>query len=168
MSRSPVTCRQGCRRRNATRVLTALVVVAVAAATAALAASASPPAGPGSGAKGNASGELGLVGMDHVGITVPDIGKAIGWFEDVMGCVAPLTFGPFAGVGDVVDVDPAAVIHQITMVRCGRSANIELLDYSAPDQLTSFPRNSDWAGHHIAFSVTDIDAAVRYMVDHGA
>ena len=33
--------------------------------------------------------------MDHVGITVPDIDEAIAWFEDVMGCAAPLTFGPF-------------------------------------------------------------------------
>ena len=54
------------------------------------------------------------------------------------------------------------------MVRCGRSANIELFDYSAPNQRTDFPKNSDWAGHHIAFYVTDIDAAVQYMVAHGA
>ena len=54
------------------------------------------------------------------------------------------------------------------MVRCGRSANIELFDYSAPNQRTDFPKNSDWAGHHIAFYVTDIDTAVQYMVAHGA
>ena len=149
-------------------MLAALAVVAVAAATAVLTASATPPGSPGAGAPGNASGQLGLVGMDHVGITVPNIAEAIDWFEDVMGCVAPLTFGPFSGVGDVLDVDPLAVIHQITMVRCGRSANIELFDYSAPNQRTDFPKNSDWAGHHIAFYVTDIDAAVQYMVAHGA
>ena len=62
---------------------------------AAFAASAAPPPSPGAGAPGNANGELGLVGMDHVGITVPDIGQAVDWFEDVMGCVAPLSFGPF-------------------------------------------------------------------------
>jgi catechol 2,3-dioxygenase-like lactoylglutathione lyase family enzyme len=146
----------------------ALAVVAVAAATAVLTASAAPPGGPGSGAPGNANGELGLVGMDHVGITVPDIDQAVDWFESVMGCVAPLTFGPFAGVGDVVDVDPLAVINRITMLRCGRSANIELFDYWAPTQRTDPPKNSDLAGHHIAFYVTDIDAAVQYMVAHGA
>jgi catechol 2,3-dioxygenase-like lactoylglutathione lyase family enzyme len=134
----------------------------------ATAASAAPPTAPGSGANGNANGQLGLVGMDHVGITVPDIDEAVAWFENVMGCVAPLTFGPFSGVQDLLDVDPQAVIHQITMVRCGRSANIELFDYSAPNQRTDFPKNSDWAGHHIAFYVTDIDAAVQYMVAHGA
>ena len=149
-------------------MLAAFAVVAAAAATAVFAASAAPPAAPGSGANGNANGQLGLVGMDHVGITVPDIDEAVAWFENVMGCVAPLTFGPFSGVQDLLDVDPQAVIHQITMVRCGRSANIELFDYSAPNQRTDFPKNSDWAGHHIAFYVTDIDAAVQYMVAHGA
>jgi catechol 2,3-dioxygenase-like lactoylglutathione lyase family enzyme len=61
-------------------------------------------------------------------------------------------------------VHPRAVVERITMVRCGRSANIELFKYTAPDQRTTFPKNSDWAGHHIAFYVTDIDAAVAYMV----
>jgi catechol 2,3-dioxygenase-like lactoylglutathione lyase family enzyme len=62
------------------------------------------------------------VGADHVGITVPDIGEAIAWFEDVLGCSAPLTFGPFSDpigtfMEDLLDVDPRAVINQITMVR---------------------------------------------------
>ena len=119
-----------------------------------------------------AHGLLGLVGVDHVGLTVPDIDEAVAWFEDVMGCRAPLTFGPFADpVGtfmqDLLDVDPRAVIEQITMIRCGRSANVELFEYDAPGQRTSFPKNSDWAGHHIAFYVTDIDAAVAYMQASG-
>src|SRR6266496_4725562 len=59
-------------------------------------------------------GELGLVGADHVGITVPDINQAIEWFEDVMGGVAPLTFGPFSDptgtfMHDLLGVDPRAV-----------------------------------------------------------
>ncbi len=149
-------------------MLAALAVVAIAAATVVLTASAAPPANPGSDAPGQAKGQLGLVGMDHVGITVTNIDEAVAWFENVMGCVAPLTFGPFSGVQDLLDVDPLAVVQQITMVRCGRSANIELFHYTAPDQRQDLPKNSDWAGYHIAFYVTDIDAAVEYMVDHGA
>lgn len=116
-------------------------------------------------------GELGLVGLDHVGITVPDIEQAIDWFEDVLGAVAPLTFGPFpagAFVASVVDVAETTSIDQITMLRIGHSANIELFEYTAPDgQRTDPPRNSDWTGHHIAFYVTDIDAAVAYMDARG-
>jgi catechol 2,3-dioxygenase-like lactoylglutathione lyase family enzyme len=119
-----------------------------------------------------APGQLGLVGMDHVGLTVPDIDEAVAWFEEVMGCVAPLTFGPFSDpagtfMQDLLGVHPRAVIEQITMVRCGKSANIELFEYDAPDQRTDLPRNSDYAGHHVAFYVDDIDAAVAHMVSHG-
>ncbi len=117
-------------------------------------------------------GELGLVGADHVGITVPNINQAIEWFEDVMGGVAPLTFGPFSDptgtfMHDLLGVDPRAVISQITMIRIGHSAGIELFQYEAPDQNQTHPRNSDWAGHHIAFYVTDIDDAVEYMRSRG-
>ena len=122
--------------------------------------------------QGHGPGQLGLVGMDHVGLTVPDIHQAVAWFERVLGCQAPLTFGPFGDptgtfMQDLLGVDPRAVIEQITMVRCGRSANIELFEYDAPDQNTSFPKNSDWAGHHVAFYVDDIEAAVAYMVAQG-
>ena len=122
--------------------------------------------------QGNGAGQLGLVGMDHVGLTVPDIDEAVAWFQRVLGCSAPLTFGPFADptgtfMQDLLGVHPRAVIEQITLVRCGRSANIELFEYDAPDQITTFPKNSDWAGHHVAFYVDDIDAAVAHMVAQG-
>ena len=64
---------------------------------------------------------------------------------------------------DLLGVDPRSVIDQITVLRVGHSANIELFQYEAPDQRHSHPRNSDWSGHHIAFYVTDIDAAIAYM-----
>ena len=65
---------------------------------------------------------------------------------------------------DLLGVDPRAVIDQITVLRVGHSANIELFQYEAPGPASqTHPRNSDWSGHHIAFYVTDIDAAVAYM-----
>ena len=150
-------------RRRPTVVLAAALAVLVALAG-------TPPALASGG--GQAKGPPGLVGVDHVGITVPDIDEAIAWFEDVMGCSAPLTFGPFSDptgtfMQDLLGVHPRAVIEQITMIRCGKSANIELFEYDAPDQRRTFPKNSDWAGHHIAFYVTDIDKAVAYMQSKG-
>ena len=59
-------------------------------------------------------------------------------------------------------------IDQITMLRIGHSANIELFQYLAPaGQRHDMPKNSDWSGHHVAFYVTDIDEAVEYMVGKG-
>lgn len=109
-----------------------------------------------------------FVGTDHVGIMVPNIEEAIDWFHDVMGASAPLAFGPFSDptgnlMRELVGVDPRAVIPQITQLRIGHSANIELLEYQAPNQSQRLPKNSDFGGHHVAFYVRDIDKAVRYM-----
>jgi catechol 2,3-dioxygenase-like lactoylglutathione lyase family enzyme len=118
---------------------------------------------------GNGRGELNLVGLDHVGLTVPDINQAIEWFEDILGAVAPLTFGPFAGsfLEGAIGVPAGAQIDQITMLRIGHSANLELFKYEADPQRQDMPKNSDWSGHHVAFYVTDIDAAVEYMDSRG-
>jgi catechol 2,3-dioxygenase-like lactoylglutathione lyase family enzyme len=154
------------------RVLAAALTSSTAAVLLVLASgpAAAPP--PAAVAQRDANGLLGLVGMDHVGITVPDIDAAVTWFQQVLGCSAPLTFGPFGDpdgtfMQDLLGVHPRAVIEQITMIRCGHSASIELFEYDAPDQLQTFPKNSDWAGHHIAFYVTDIAAAVAHMESKG-
>ena len=121
---------------------------------------------------GSGQGQLGLVGVDHVGLTVPDVAEAVAWFREVMGATAPLSFGPIADpqgtlMLDLLGVDPSAVISQITVLRIGHSANIELFEYEAPDQRRTHPLNSDWSGHHIAFYVTDIDVAVAHMEAKG-
>lgn len=110
----------------------------------------------------------GLRGTDHIGLTVPDLAQAEGFFADVLGCEKAMSFGPFRDdertfMQDVLDVDPRAVIVQITLMRCGFGSNIELFHYTAPDQTTVTPRNSDIGGHHIAFYVDDIAAAAAYL-----
>jgi catechol 2,3-dioxygenase-like lactoylglutathione lyase family enzyme len=114
-------------------------------------------------------GELNLVGVDHVGITVPDLNQATEWFEDILGAVTPLRFGPFAGafLEGALDVVPGTQIDEIRMLRIGHSANLELFQYQAPGQRHDMPLNSDWSGHHVAFYVTDIQAAVDYMDSRG-
>jgi len=155
------------RREFVTRSAGAFGAVAASSLLGAAGATAAPKHSP----PGKGRGQLNLVGMDHVGITVPDINEAIEWFEDVLGAEAPLTFGPLpAGdfVAGVVDVATTTSIDQITELRIGRSANIELFKYTAPDgQRHDMPKNSDWSGHHIAFYVTDIEAAVDYMKGKG-
>jgi catechol 2,3-dioxygenase-like lactoylglutathione lyase family enzyme len=114
----------------------------------------------------------GMRGVNHIGLTVPDLDQAVAFFTDVMGCQKAMSFGPFRDdkgtfMQDVLDVDPRAVIDQITMLRCGFGSNIELFRYEAPDQKTVAVRNSDIGGHHIAFYVDDIDAAAAYLKDKG-
>ncbi|MFE0013254.1 VOC family protein [Mesorhizobium sp. NPDC059054] len=114
----------------------------------------------------------GVRGINHIGLTVPDIKAAESFFVDVMGCQKATSFGPFRDdkgdfMKDLVDVDPRAVINEITLLRCQSGSNIELFDYSAPDKKDVRPRNSDNGGHHIAFYVDDIDAAAKYLTAKG-
>ena len=110
----------------------------------------------------------GMRGHDHTGITVPDMKQAVTFFEDIIGCKKAFSCGPFSDdkgnlMKDMLDVNPRAVITQITMIRCGYGSNIELFSYESPDQKVVQPKNSDVGGYHIAFYVDDIRAVDAYL-----
>lgn len=114
----------------------------------------------------------GMRGVDHIGLTVPDLAQAETFFADVLGCEKAMAFGPFRDdegtfMADALNVDPRAVINQISLMRCGFGSNIELFSYDAPDQRTVEARNSDIGGHHIALYVDDIAAAAQYLKGKG-
>src|SRR5271163_3309022 len=128
--------------------------------------------GAGLGAPAFADGLPGMRGHDHTGITVPDMKQAVDFFVDVLGCQKAMSFGPFSDskgtfMKDVLDVNPRAVITQITMIRCGYGSNIELFSYQSPDQQVVQPKNSDVGGYHIAFYVDDIKEADKYLRSKG-
>ncbi len=114
----------------------------------------------------------GMRGIDHIGITVPDLPQAESFFVDVLGCKPVTHFGPFSDdkgtfMTDVLGVDPRAVIETIALERCGFGSNVELFKYTAPDQQTVTAKNSDIGGHHIAFYVDDIKAVADYLKSKG-
>ncbi|MBN8291099.1 VOC family protein [Rhodobacter sp. NTK016B] len=114
----------------------------------------------------------GMRGVNHIGLTVPDLDQAEGFFSEVLGCERAMAFGPFRDdegtfMQDLLGVDPRAVVNQIRMLRCGFGSNIELFSYDAPDQTVIEQRNSDIGAYHIAFYVDDIDAAAAYLRDAG-
>lgn len=114
----------------------------------------------------------GMRGVDHIGLTVPDLGAAETFFADVLGCEKAMAFGPFRDdegtfMADALNVHPRAVVNQISLMRCGFGSNIELFSYDAPDQETVTAKNSDIGGHHIAIYVDDIAAAAEYLAAKG-
>jgi catechol 2,3-dioxygenase-like lactoylglutathione lyase family enzyme len=114
----------------------------------------------------------GMKGMDHVGITVPDLAQATGFLTDVLGCSKPAyAVGPFKFEDDWMqvhlNVDPRAEIAQLAMVRCGNGSNVEVFQYKAEGASRTEPRNSDIGGHHLAFYVEDMAAAVGYLKSKG-
>ena len=114
----------------------------------------------------------GLRGHDHTGITVPNMAEAVDFFTNVLGCKAAMSFGPFSDdkgtfMTDLLGVDSKAVIKTITQVRCGYGSNIELFEYSAPDQRELKQKNSDIGAFHIALYVDDVAAAKAYLDKKG-
>ena len=114
----------------------------------------------------------GMRGMDHIGLTVPNVDEATRFFCDVLGCEEFYRLGTFEDdetdfMKDHLNVHPRAKITNMRMLRCGHGANIELFEYQAPDKRTELPRNSDDGGHHMAFYVNDMSAAVEHLKAHG-
>jgi catechol 2,3-dioxygenase-like lactoylglutathione lyase family enzyme len=116
------------------------------------------------------SGIPGLEGTEHIGLTVPDLDVATRFFVDVIGGRVLFEAGPFLATDDWMEqqlgVHPRAVIRRLRMVKVECGPSLELFEYEAPDQDHTRPRNSDWSGHHIAFYVNDMPAAVAHLRSH--
>ena len=119
---------------------------------------------------GNTAGMPGLRGIDHIGITVPNVEQAVDFFVNIFGCEPFYELGPFEAsewLSKTLDVHPEAVMKKLRFLRCKNGANLELFEYSSPDQNTQVPKNSDIGGHHLAFYVDDFDQALAYLISNG-
>lgn len=113
------------------------------------------------------SGIPGATAVHHVAYTVPDLDQAVEFFTEVIGAELVYVVGPVHdSEGDwmtrQLGVAAGARAH-VAMLRLGAVTNLELFEYTAPDQRRFLPRNSDWGGHHLAIYVTDVDAAAAYL-----
>ncbi len=118
------------------------------------------------------AGLPGLRGVDHIGITVPDLDAADRFLVDVLGCEYLYSLGPYRHddtdwMAEHLGVDARAVMQRLHFYRCGAQAIFEVFQYSAPDQADVPPRNSDVGGHHVAFYVDDLDVALEHLHAHG-
>ncbi len=112
----------------------------------------------------------GLEGMDHVGITVPDLDSAVAFYCTLLGAQEIFRLGPFdARDFDLVDGKDWALAHvnvadgrfTLAMLEYANGSRLELFQYDRPtERPSSPPRNSDLGGHHIAFKVSDLDAVL--------
>lgn len=119
----------------------------------------------------NSKGLPGLRGTDHIGFTVPDLDAAVDFFVNVIGCEAFYDLGPFKSDDDWMhthlNVHPRTVMKRLKFLRCQHGSNFEIFEYEAPDQNRQQPRNSDIGGHHLAFYVDDMEAALAHLRAHG-
>lgn len=115
----------------------------------------------------------GMRGMEHIGFTVPDIDEACRFFEEILGAETLYTAATNFRVDDSdwmmrhLNVHPRAVITEFRYLRCGNGTNLEVFQYEAPDQSPTPPKNSDIGGHHLAFYVDDMGAAIAFLKEKG-
>lgn len=112
----------------------------------------------------------GMRGIDHIGVTVPDLDEAERFFVDVLGAQLIYTLGTKQADDDwmatTLGVHPRTVIREIRFLRLGNGSNLELFKYDAADAQAPEPRNSDIGGHHLAIYVDDLDVATEYLRTH--
>ena len=94
----------------------------------------------------------GLRGVDHIGITVPNMEQATSFFVDVLGCELLYEREPPADDAprDRLGVPAGSRIQAVSFLRCANGANIELFEFYSPDQREEFPRPSDVGIQHLA------------------
>lgn len=114
----------------------------------------------------------GLAGIEHIGLTVPDIEAATRFLADVIGAETLYDIGPFASRDDWMAAHlaahPRATIRRMRVVRVANGPTLELIELAAADQRTAAPRLPEPGGWHIAFYVEDMDAALVALKAHGA
>lgn len=112
----------------------------------------------------------GLRGLDHIGLTVPDLDEAISFFENVFGAVVLVRHPRYQPTADTNVTNfgrhPDTAVAGIALIRIAGNV-LELLAYDSADRCDKVPRTSDAGGHHVAFYVDDLDCAIAQLLDAG-
>lgn len=107
-----------------------------------------------------------ISGMDHVGITVPDIDQATEFFCEALG--AELIYTSVAP-GDDLDQSaqqhtlklvPGTQVKAVRMLKLHHGPGIELFEMHGPEQ-SDPPRASDYGLQHFAVYTPDINRAIQ-------
>lgn len=115
-------------------------------------------------------------GLDHIGITVPDVEAATRFFVEVFGAellhdtIARDRNISFALEGPAIEgllgLPAGAALRAVRLLRLGNGPSVELFEYEAA-QRQGPQRPSDWGLQHFAVYVDDLDAACERIKQHG-
>lgn len=111
-----------------------------------------------------------VTGVEHVGISVPNMETALPFFTDILGFTPVTEIGPFQ-----IDepwrkkyrIHSGADLKKIIMLRAGNGANIELFQYTSDKSNKNPPYADDMGWSHIAFYTENIEASVSYLESKG-
>ncbi|MCA6067877.1 VOC family protein [Chryseobacterium sp. RG1] len=118
----------------------------------------------------SAQEKTGILGVDHIGINVPDMKQAVNFFTDVLGFSAVTNLGPIPldntwKKNNHMQSETGPVT--IKMIKAGTGANIELFEYKDNKGSLQQPGGDDIGASHIAFYTNDISKSVAYLKSKG-
>lgn len=111
----------------------------------------------------------GVIGVHHIGVSVPDLAKAREFYLDVLGAVeevAPLSWADNPFIDQVVGLEGSAA--EQFFCRLG-NLQIEVFQYSAPRQAPQDPRRgvNEYGYTHMALQVEDVVAVHDRIIAAG-
>ncbi|MET1055092.1 MAG: VOC family protein [Pedobacter sp.] len=112
----------------------------------------------------------GIVGIDHVGINVPDMDQAIKFFHDMFGFTPVTKLGPFP-----MDKDWKTKFHihenadqvELVMMRAGDGSNIELFAYKPNVGSQEQPFRDDISATHFSLYTSDLAGTKSFLESQG-
>ncbi|MBE8726424.1 VOC family protein [Flavobacterium hungaricum] len=116
--------------------------------------------------KAEAQNNAGIIGIDHVGINVPDLNQGITFFSDVLGFKPVTQLGPIpldASWKEANHINPATGAVTIRMINAGTGASIEVFSYADSKGSKIHPNSDDIGASHIAFYTSDINESLKYL-----
>ncbi|MBP0617599.1 antibiotic biosynthesis monooxygenase [Jiella mangrovi] len=123
--------------------------------------------------EGPRTSKSGIRGIDHIGLTVPDIEEASRFFADAFGAVTlydvlPKDADPMAGEGPEAELglSKGAKIVHMRLMRLGKGPCLELFQMENADQADP-ARLQDRGLTHFGVYVDDIDAALDAFTKAG-
>jgi catechol 2,3-dioxygenase-like lactoylglutathione lyase family enzyme len=112
----------------------------------------------------------GLVGIDHVGINVPDMDQAVKFFHDMFGFTPVTQLGPFSMPAEwkkTFHIHENADQVELKMLRAGDGSNIELFAYKPNAGSQEQPYRDDLSASHFSIYTSDIKATKAYLEAKG-
>ena len=110
-----------------------------------------------------------LAGIEHIGLTVPDIDQATGFLSDLFGAETLYDIGPFASSDDWMAGHLAnrqgARLNRLRVVRIANGPVLELFEVARGESAELVSQEAP-AGFHLAFYVADMDAALAALKEH--
>ena len=105
--------------------------------------------------------------IDHVGITVSDLDRALGFYRDLLGLrvIAETTVAE-PEVAELLGLDSVQL--RIADLDSGDGRTVELLQYLQPKGRRIAYESSDSATAHVAFTVDDLAAVHERLTSTGA